>query len=773
MRKLSLLMLFTTLLLATPKPPSDLTFDNITKNSVTIHWSDNSDDEIGFKIFRDSELIYTTKENVAEYRDSGLDAKTTYTYTVKATNNDSEIVNTTGVVINELLAGNINTKVDPDYRQYSDYIELHNSKNSSVDIGGFYLSDDKDDPKKYKIPSNTTIPANGYILIWADKEDTKKRDIHTNFSLSLKKEYVTLANRDGDIVDEIKYKDLKGDISIKSLNGNVVYMIPTPKTKNSTAYSKLEITKEPTFSKESGFYSSNITVTLTQDDGADIYYTLDGSTPTKDSTKYNSPITIDKTTVIRAKAYKDNLFVGKDIAKTYLINENISIPVVSLSIDSKYLYDDEIGIYTKGNHDNYEQDWMRSGYIEYIKDDKVRFSGGVGVKIHGNNTRVYPQKSLSIYAKSKYGTKSFKNLFSQKPHIKKSNSFVLRNGGTEWARTLIGDAVQHTIVKDIPNIDYQAYEDSVILFLNGKYWGIHNIREKMNDDYLKDNHHIDKKKLDLLENHAEVKKGSNEEYLALENFVKSHDMKEDSNYNYVVSKIDEDEFINYYIIESFVGNSSTNHNIKYWRIRPDGKWRWMLFDLDRGFRYDTQHVFEYILDPSVHELFIGMFKNSKFRSKFVSRYYTYMQTIFTPASTKEVISKIEDIVEPEIDRHFKKWPKNKRDDSVSKDTWRGFMDKMYEFANYRYKKVYRRLGEEFNLHGEVKLNIQKPVNGTITIDSIELNEDFNGLYFSGATVTLKAIPKDGYSFVGWSNANSSESITISLDKDISLSAEFK
>jgi len=84
MRKLSLLILFTTLLLATPNPPSDLNYSS-TKNSVTLNWSDNSDDESGFKIFRDGELIYITKPNETTYTDTFLYASTSYVYEVKAT----------------------------------------------------------------------------------------------------------------------------------------------------------------------------------------------------------------------------------------------------------------------------------------------------------------------------------------------------------------------------------------------------------------------------------------------------------------------------------------------------------------------------------------------------------------------------------------------------------------------------------------------------------------------------------------------------------------
>jgi hypothetical protein len=417
---------------------------------------------------------------------------------------------------------------------------------------------------------------------------------------------------------------------------------------------------------------------------------------------------------------------------------------------------------------------MRAGSIELIKDGKSQFSENVGIRVFGNNTRVYPQKSLSIFMKDKYGPKSLKySLFKDKPEIKKVKSFTMRNGGTEWGRELIGDAVQHHIIKNQMDIDYQAYEPTIV-FLNGKYWGIYNIREKINEDYLEANHGVDTKNIDLLEDHAQVKEGSNSDFLTLETYANSHDLSNDTYYNIVASQIDINEFINYCIVESFGGNSSIGHNIKYWKKQTDdGKWRWILFDLDRGFRYSTNEVFGYIEGSnSVKNIFNNLIKNDHFKIALTSKYYTQLNTTFQSDRMNSIIDEMKTTIEPEVSRHFQKWPKNQFNQDVSISTWNNFINKMYQFSDERESIVKQELKSKFNLSGNNNLNIPYSSNGTITIDGVKLQDEYNGEYFNGAKVTLKATPAEGHTFTQWSNGNTNQKITVTINNDTSISAEF-
>ncbi len=679
------------------------------------------------------------------------------------------------LVINEVLAVNSHTAIDPDFKAFSDWIELYNHSNRTVQLGNYYLSDDANNTQKWRLPTRSLTPGK-HLLIWADKRD---QGIHTNFSLDGNGESVILSDSSGTVIDSLTFDKQKRNISVTNINGKNYYMLPTPGAKNEVATNALAKSKKPDFDHQSGFYTNSVSLKLSQENNGTVYYTLDGSIPVpgKSGTlQYTAPLSFTKTTVVRAAALEKEKFLSSPVTRTYLINEKITLPVMSVTIDEDYLYNPEYGIYTAGNHTNYNQDWIRPGSVEYIKNGKPIFSKNVGIKIHGNNTRKNSDKSLALYAKSQFGAKVINYpLFEQKPYIKKVKSFVLRSGATEWGRTLIGDGIQHTIVRNMMDIDYHAFAPAV-MFLNGKYWGISNIREKMNGDYLAANHDVDPKNVDLLANDAEIKDGTNTDYLALKAFVKANDLSQNANYRHVISKIDLKEYMNYIITESFSGNPSFNHNIKYWKTHtPEGKWRWMLFDLDRGFLsflYENDPL-QYVADNNeTNIIFRNLLRNQTFIHTFASRYFTHLNTTFRPERMQNIIAQEKAKIQSEVARHFRRWPKDKKGNPVSVDSWEEFMRNFNQFAQQRGDVVRTALRSDLNLTGTATLTINKPQYGSVKIDDVPLQNDFTGTYFNGATVTLEAVPDANNTFTGWTDGVTQKKRTVTLNGTINIAPLF-
>lgn len=552
-------------------------------------------------------------------------------------------------------------------------------------------------------------------------------------------------------------------------------MEPTPNMPNGKTYTSSKRAKAPTISLKSGFYNGTQTIKLSQKNGGDIYYTTDGSIPTKASKKYTNPFNINKTTVVRAIAFENGKFKSKVSNNTYLINENITLPVVSIAMNDEYLNDNDIGIYK-----NYNERWMRAGSIEYIKDGKSKFSENVGIRIFGGQTRAYAQKSLAIFAKARFGAKSIKyRLFPDKKNIKKVKSFVLRNSGNDWGYSMMKDGLVHNIVKDNMDIDYQSYHPTVV-FLNGKYWGIHNIREKINEDYIEANHGVDSKKIDLLEgDEYEVKEGSNDAYIELMEYIKNHSLANDNNYNYVKSKIDIDEYINYMITETYVGNIDwLYNNIKYWREQSNSaKWRWILYDTDDSFDDVDFDSIAFVLEengppepnpPRATFLFRSLIKNTTFKEKFIGTFISHLNTTFKPTRIDNIITIMKNIIKPEIQRHFDKWGR------VSPDDWEsGSIQELRDFSLYRADTMRELLSTHFHLNGNRKLTISVPQNGSIILDGIKLKSNYRGNYFNGNSVTLKAEAKPGFKFIKWSNGSKEKTIKVKLNSDVSITAIFQ
>ena len=459
---------------------------------------------------------------------------------------------------------------------------------------------------------------------------------------------------------------------------------------------------------------------------------------------------------------------------TYLINENISLPVVSISIDEKYLNDNKIGIYK-----NFNQDWIRAGNVEYIKNGMSQFSVGVGIGIHGGFSRRFPFKSFSIKLKTKYGKKTLSYpLFSQKKKITNIRSFMLRNGGNDWNVALIRDPLSHTIYSKIDK-NYLSYEPTVA-FINGKYYGILNLREIANDDFIKNNYDIYKNINIYGDDYGTrtVLKGNKIALNSLIDNIHSNTITYDS----IKNKIDLEEFFNYLALNIYIYNYDwLENNTKLWIANePNAKFHWILHDTDFSFKAkDPFHnldpknnIFEFINSTKTNPtktIYKELLKSEEFKNRFLSKLFTLLNTTFLAQNVDATITKIQNKIQPQINRHLNKWFKG---GSFTYDMWLENIDKIKEFAKNRREKLINEIKDEFNLSDFVHLMIKKPQNATLYIDNIKVENDFNGEYFRGAKVTLKIVPFKNHTFLGWSNGKSDETIELTLSEDENIEANF-
>ena len=578
----------------------------------------------------------------------------------------NQLVKVASIKISEVLAANTHTNMDTDFYAFSDWIELSNTSKQAQDIGGYFLSDDKDKVKKWMIPMGTELPAQSQLLIWADKKDKKLKELHANFKLSLKGETVTLADKTGKVIDFITFSKQESDISSAKINNTVVSLLPTPNEKNGMPFTNNERSVIPTFSYPSGFYDSVLTLSFDPQSSSTVYYTTDGSQPSKASKKYTqaTPILINKTTVVRALSFEAGKLPSKTISNTYFINHQSLLPVVSLTTDSKYLFDDKVGIHTDGDGSNgtplkqcdksetravnYAQEWERPVNFEYFDENhQSKISLGVDFGITGQCSRKFPKKSLALELNSKYGTKSLKYKLYPNKDLNEIKDFQLRMGNKGYE---IGDILAASLVEKYQlDVDYQAYR-TVQLFMNGEYWGIYNIREKKGGDYLKSNY-PNLGKVDILDKDS-VKKGDLLDYNTLRNYIKNNDLADSVHYQKVLDMVDEKSFIDYMILMIYSGNIDwVDSNHRSWKEKKAGaKWRWMLDDIDYGFKHaDTDvnvniNLFEMLKnsgsDTNMVLLFNNLLKNNNFKLAFKTRFNALLIEAFKVENVRALINKI-------------------------------------------------------------------------------------------------------------------------------------
>lgn len=138
------------------------------------------------------------------------------------------------IVINEVMPKNTQYGQDQN-GQFDDWIELYNLSNKDINISGFYLNDGKKNLTKWKLPDNTILQKNGYLIVWADGDSTTQVGLHTNYKLSALGENITLVSPDLEIVDLVEYPEAVLHQSYARMpngTGDLVWTTPTWNAEN-------------------------------------------------------------------------------------------------------------------------------------------------------------------------------------------------------------------------------------------------------------------------------------------------------------------------------------------------------------------------------------------------------------------------------------------------------------------------------------------------------------------------------------------------------------
>lgn len=689
------------------------------------------------------------------------------------------------IVINEFLATNQAHSRDPDFAAFSDWIELHNSTDADIDLTDYYVTDDLNEPWKWQIPSGVLIPAGGYLLLWADGQDV---GCHTNFKLNRDGEQLGLHTPEGFLVDALSFGAQQDDMSYGRLGndgtGWAFFAPPTPGAANDMR-TRVDVTPSPVFSITGGLYQGAQVLSFLNADQIDIYYSLDGTPPNDSATPYKAPVALDRTTAVRAIGYTRGLGPSAVVTHSYFIDEEINLPVISIVTDPDNFFSDHKGIYVTGTHGragycdsairNVKQDWERPVNIElYEVDGATGLNQRAGVKIYGGCSRHrYPQKSLALFARSAYGKGSFRYQLFPDKDIDRFESFILRSSADDQVFTLFRDALSQTALVEYMDADYQAYRPAV-LFLNGQYWGIHNIREKINEHYVAGNFDIDAHEVNLLERRGTAVAGSNAGYSDLVAYANHNSMAIPEFYAAVEAQVDIDQYIDYQIGHIYLAERDwPGNNIKFWRAntKPFDRWRWINFDLDQCFT--TAWINEDMIDKTTTRLgsgwpnpewstrlFRSLLENEGFRDEFIQRYAYHMNTTFNPERLLDIIDQLQAVLAPEIPRHISRWGGQKDPDALERwpspifnsvPQWEQNVDSMRRFALRRPAATTQNFLSHFGLSGasEIKLELNVPASAVLEINGKRLPEGFQGTYFNDIPLVIRATPQPGHRFSHW------------------------
>jgi hypothetical protein len=407
---------------------------------------------------------------------------------------------------------------------------------------------------------------------------------------------------------------LSGDISYGyQTDGNgemTLFNDPTPGYSNSLSNGYYGYTSDPTFSDSGGFKDDYFNLYITSEtDDAVIYYTTDGSRPDENSEMYQNFISIDNNLlvngtqtpdeygivynptydgiIIRALAVSPDHIPSNIVTHSYIFDPlNSDLPVVSIAIPPDDLWDPEIGMHVAGNAfwpwypyygSNFWEDWEKEVHIEFFEPGGViGFKQDLGMKIFGGWSRAEAQKSFSFFARGIYGDGDIDYELFPGTGIDSYETFILRSHGQD--NVMFRDGF-HTSLASENDVVVQDYRPAVV-YLNGEFWGIQNIREKVNEHFIRTHHNIEPDELDLLAIQAgteepELIHGSTEDYVEVRQFMSNNDLSIDDNYQYAAQRYDVESLIDYKIAQIFVMNYDWpgNNNKLFKSKSSGGKWK--------------------------------------------------------------------------------------------------------------------------------------------------------------------------------------------------------
>ncbi len=692
------------------------------------------------------------------------------------------------LVINEIMQSNIDGIMD-DLNEFPDsWVELYNSGDAPVNLADYKIGSKKSASKAWQLP-NKTVNAHDYVVIFCDKEEN---GLHTSFRLESDDAGTVYLFKGSDTVEKEDYVAMPAPniaYGRKTDGGDEwgYQATPTPGAANcGTTYT--DVLGAPVFSAEGKVYTTSknirLTISVPEDapEGTVIRYTTNGSEPTATSTLYSSPIMFNSNRVIRAKLFCDGYLSPISTTQSYIfLGRDFTLPVISIVTDDRYLNDAAIGIIANNPNKENKHDWRRPINFEFFDnaDATSALNQLCEARVAGGQSREHALKTLVVYANKRFGTKRLEYEFfpEQKPGITEFKSLMLRNAGNDFGGLYMRDAIIQRVMGQNADLDWQAWQPTVV-FINGEYKGMLNIRERSNDDNIFSNYKNNKGKgledIDMVEISQEnsqmveeLKVGTWDNYNAFKAFFheSGHSMAE------YASLMDCNEFINIMAMNLYYGNLDfPGNNLVVWRpIADDGKWRWIAKDTDFGLglygRPADYNTIAWINNPNYDQnnawantseatmLFRNLMADPDFSREFIDRCAIYMGDFLNESGTREIWDPMADLVKPELIQHrnLYSWSWWGSEQEIQNE-----INNARNWLSQRTNNFYTHLKNYYNLGTLTNMTVNKDLSEADAKDipfyfnGVKLTKGvFDGKFFQNRSVTLEGTAENGKKVVGW------------------------
>ena len=681
------------------------------------------------------------------------------------------------LVVNEIMAANVDEYISPAFN-FDGWVELYNPTNRPVELDGVSVSDPDYVSGPWKMPSTMgVVPAKGYRVIWFDSHG----ECPTNVPFKLDTDGGTLifTAADGQELIRQDFPPALERVSYaRSADGTGEWgttATPTPGTSNNGVAMATTQIDAPVVDKPSQFITGSLTVNVTIPSGCTLRYTTDGTLPTLQNgeTSTSGRFTVDDTQCYRFRLFADGKLPSRVTSRTYVYKDrDYYLPVISVVTDPDFLYSKEIGVMETGPNGrpgrgqdancNWNRDWERPVNFSYLTSDGIMaFNQDVNLEMCGGWSRAWTPHSFKLKGNKEFG--GDKNLlyrfFDQKPYIR-NRTLQIRNGGNDNGSRITDASLQVILSSSGIDLDCQSYQP-IHEFINGKYIGVLNAREPNNKHYVYANYGWDDDEIDMFEMSPDSGYvqmcGTSDAFLELVD-VLSPNAANPRTYEEICQLLDIDAYINYMAMQMYLGGTDfPQNNVKGFRHQTDGRFRFVVFDLDFAFRSSDPfnlffgkevYTFDQLKPSSLGRIrdriaFVTLFKNllqnADFRRRFIDAFCIMGGSVFEKERATAIIDELVDRVDPAM--------------SLEGRSASGTANSIKNNINYRLNTAINYLRN----YGTFDLSSTQAQQATLSCDTegarLFINNEvvptgeFNGKLFQ--PVTLRTEAPAGYVFKGW------------------------
>ena len=711
------------------------------------------------------------------------------------------------------------------------WVEIYNAGDEVASLKGYSLTNNLEKPRKWYFVDDSIQPKS-FRVVFCDKgnlskvESVDEGDLHkrphTSWKLDKDGGSIYLIDRYDSIRDSVNYPAISSGLSYGILDGGIwkFFEKATPEKPNteSTAYDGMA--PKFNFKSQGGFYSQALTLKPPTNvpEGASVRCTKNGSIPTKDSEKFDSDLKIESNMVLRCAVFKDGLLTKEVVTNTYFIEEDeIKMPVVAVSVDPVFFEKHYVKKSACGDSDpsscppGLMEDVEYPVHVEYFADGssskEKAFEIDAGISLMGGWSRVNDKKSVAIAMHEEYQAGKIKYpLFETRKGVNDEyKAFNLRNNGNRFVSDYVEDAMGGALLEG-SGVDYQRSRQ-VVVFYNGKYYGIHDMRERYNRAYVETNYGINSNSVKMVKHLGAIDKVTASgddtqavtDYQGMLNFVGTNDMSVAENYAAAKNLLDVGNFADYMAAEIYYHNGDwPNNNVRAWSA-PGQPWKFMVYDLDHGFGWkwgvsdpngdkfnDGTNMFTWIKQGGGNKpckdvgcfanLYIKLMANDEFKRMFINRSCVMLNSYLNSSRVSTIVDQmVATIPESEKKRDVEKFH---QDEMYYPDgfDWKG--THLKSWASERDSKVLSEYKSEFKLGETVNVTIAATGNGTVLMEGMNLpSATYKGKFFSGMQMVLTAVPNAGSILDGWSGCTplegAADMCVATIDGDMTISATFK